>query len=223
MSELVGILGGMGPHATVAFQQHILDRTKTVHDNEHIRFILDMQTKIPSRTRALLFNETSPLEGMVESCEKLAAYGVDFIVLPCNSACHWMEPLRERVAVEIVSIVEVTAAEIHRRGYKKVCPWGGYVTYTQALYQKALQPYGVEVKPLPESSQRKLEELILEVKRTFDTFDWEKFNPLRECYPDDVVPVYACTELTGFSTTGIDSSLVLADYVINRVGGVLWP
>jgi hypothetical protein len=84
-NKRIGILGGMGPYATVIFMKNILDMTDAEKDWEHIHTIVDNNTKIPSRSRAILFNETSPLDGMLESCKKLESYTVDTIVIPCNS------------------------------------------------------------------------------------------------------------------------------------------
>ena len=222
MNKLAGILGGMGPYATVEFQKHILSLTKAEHDKDHIRFILDMQTKIPSRTRALLYNEESPLEGMVESCRKLKGYGVDFIVLPCNSACYWMESLRNRVDIEIVSIIEVTALAIQRAGIRKVGILGGYITYEQNLYQQILKQYGIEVERHPQELQRTLEELILNLKSTLGVMDQNKFESILNWFSSDTIVVFACTELTALGFTGVDSSKELAKFIIERVGGSLW-
>ncbi len=63
----IGILGGMGPYATVHFYKRILELTPIIKDKDHFRIFIDSQVKIPSRTRAILYNETSPVPEMIKS------------------------------------------------------------------------------------------------------------------------------------------------------------
>ena len=64
--KILGILGGMGPYATLDFIKHIYDNTSDISvDSDHIRVVTDINVKLPSRTRAIIFNEQSPVDGMV--------------------------------------------------------------------------------------------------------------------------------------------------------------
>ena len=59
--KTIGILGGMGPAATADLFTKIVSLTKADRDNEHIRIYVDNNTKIPDRTRAILFGGEDPL------------------------------------------------------------------------------------------------------------------------------------------------------------------
>jgi len=61
----IGVLGGMGPYATLHFLKRILDLTPVTKDRDHFRIITDNNVKIPSRTRAVKYGEKSPVDDMV--------------------------------------------------------------------------------------------------------------------------------------------------------------
>lgn len=53
-SQVVGILGGMGPEATVDLMSKIIRATPAVKDQEHIRVLVDNNPKIPPRVEAVM-------------------------------------------------------------------------------------------------------------------------------------------------------------------------
>ncbi|WP_367271799.1 aspartate/glutamate racemase family protein, partial [uncultured Cetobacterium sp.] len=61
----IGIIGGMGPLATVDLFNKIIKYSSASCDNEHIPIIIDNNTKIPDRTRAILYGEEDPVKEMV--------------------------------------------------------------------------------------------------------------------------------------------------------------
>ena len=107
-NKVIGILGGMGPYATLYFFQNILQLTNAEKDWDHVHVVIDNNITIPSRTRAIVFKEKSPYEGMLESCKKLQKYPVDIIVVPCNSAYYWIPNIQKVINTPIVSIIGVT-------------------------------------------------------------------------------------------------------------------
>ena len=96
-SKVIGVLGGMGPHATAAFFQTLLDITPAKKDWDHLRIIVDNNPHVPSRTRHLLYGEESPFSGMLECCKKLERYPVDLAALPCNSAAVFVPRLQAQL------------------------------------------------------------------------------------------------------------------------------
>ena len=136
-SKTVGVLGGMGPYAALAFCTHILNMSGAKKDWEHIRTVIDNNSHIPSRTRHLLYNENSPVHGMIESAQKLAAYPVDFIVIPCNSACYFLDQVQPHVSVPLLNITKICSHSLSSTFPKpqKCLVLGGYVTYTMKTYE----------------------------------------------------------------------------------------
>ena len=58
--KTIGILGGMGPAATVDLLDKIVRAVKVNRDQDHPRIIMDNNPKIPDRTTAILEKGPSP-------------------------------------------------------------------------------------------------------------------------------------------------------------------
>ena len=52
--KTVGVIGGMGPEATVDFLRRLVASTPARDDADHIRVFVDNNPKIPSRIAALI-------------------------------------------------------------------------------------------------------------------------------------------------------------------------
>ena len=85
--KIVGILGGMGPEATVELMRRVIELTPANDDCDHIRMLVDNNPKVPSRIKALLEgNKESPLPVLIDMALGLEKSGADFLVMPCHTA-----------------------------------------------------------------------------------------------------------------------------------------
>ena len=163
--EIIGILGGMGPYATIEFMRNLLDITPVKKDWDHIRTVVDNNPHLPSRSRAILYNEESPLNGMIESCQKLQNYPVDLIVIPCNSASYWINDIRKEIHTPILSIIDATTITLSRyNSVDKVVVLGGMTTYLKELYKDKIESIGIKYINIDESTQNSIVKLIEKVK-----------------------------------------------------------
>ncbi len=89
MKGLIGVLGGMGPAATVDLFNKFVTFTAAQRDQEHIPLIISSIPDIPDRTDALMHNGLSPLPVMRDYMHKLEDAGAECIVIPCNTAHYW--------------------------------------------------------------------------------------------------------------------------------------
>ena len=55
--KVVGVLGGMGPEATVDFMTKVIALTPADNDQDHIHMIIDHNPTVPSRQDAILADE----------------------------------------------------------------------------------------------------------------------------------------------------------------------
>ena len=107
--KAVGILGGLGPLATVYFMELVIKHTEASRDQDHIDMIVLNHATIPDRTDFILGrSKENPLESMIQDAKKLEAAGAGFIVMPCNTAHYFYDGIRENVRIEMVSIIEET-------------------------------------------------------------------------------------------------------------------
>lgn len=153
---IIGILGGMGPEATADLFRKIIKNTDVGRDQDHLRVLIDNNPKIPDRTPAMLGSGESPLPMMIETAKNLERGGADFIAIPCVSSHYFIQQLRERIAIPVISILEEVTAEIKRRlpGIKRIGLIATTGTIRAALFQDQLRDIGVEVLvPQPEDQE----------------------------------------------------------------------
>ncbi len=110
MKKTIGILGGMGPLATADLFQKIVALTAAGSDGEHIRIYIDNNPAIPDRTAAILNGGPDPLPAMRDSLRKLEACGADCILMPCNTAYHFLPRLQGLTDVPFLSMPDTAAA-----------------------------------------------------------------------------------------------------------------
>jgi len=135
-NKILGILGGMGPYATVHFFNTILDRTKVEKDWDHLHIIIDNHVHIPSRTRAILYGEESPTVEMRKACFRLMDVGCDYIAVPCNSAHYFYDEVVKDTNIPWVNMIEIVSKEL--KVFNRVLIVGGYTTVVNKTYDRYL-------------------------------------------------------------------------------------
>ena len=112
MKNAVGVLGGVGPLATVYFMDMVISMTDAGSDQEHIDMLVSNHATIPDRTDYILGkSDRSPLDDMMDDAKMLEAAGCSFIVIPCNTAHYFFEDIEKAVAIPVVNIIKETIAE----------------------------------------------------------------------------------------------------------------
>lgn len=145
MSRRIGILGGMGPLATVDLMAKIIANTPATRDQDHVPVVAWNVPQVPDRQRALAGEGPSPLPAMQEGIDHLNRAGATCIAIACNTAHHWYDALQAQSATPILHIAQVTL-EALRSGMQDNGPVGLIATHgtLQArLYQDLLEPAGI--------------------------------------------------------------------------------
>src|SRR5688572_33509583 len=93
MSPLLGVLGGMGPLATVDFLAKLIEETGAERDEDHVPVVVYSVPQIPSRPAAILHGGASPLPAMLEGVRTLERAGATAIAIACNTAHYWHDAL----------------------------------------------------------------------------------------------------------------------------------
>ena len=147
-----GILGGMGPAATIQLYGEITARTPARRDQDHIQLIIESNPAIPDRTEALLAGGADPLPEMLGSLKRLTAAGAEFIAIACNTAHAWYPAIAGASKVPVLHLVRIAAGACEARlgigGVVGVMATEG--TVATGLYQAALGDLGLRpVLPEP--------------------------------------------------------------------------
>jgi len=110
----LGIVGGVGPAATVDFMGKVVRNTPAGRDQDHIKMVVEQNPQIPDRTANLLYQQTDPTLALYATCKRLACEGANAIAIPCNTAHAYVETLQAHVQVPIVNMLSETIAFIKR-------------------------------------------------------------------------------------------------------------
>ena len=161
MRKTIGILGGMGPEATVYFFNLIVKGTAAARDQDHIPIIIYSLPQVPERTAAILGKGENPVPLLREGIRRLAEAGVDFVVIPCITAHAFLPEIKAASRVPILSLLDEAlrfAKKIPR--LKKAGLLASAGTVRSCLFHKAFGAAGVEIITPTERDQDKVMEAI---------------------------------------------------------------
>lgn len=120
--KVIGILGGMGPAATLELFTRIIDNTTAEVDQEHINMVIINDPQIPDRSNFILEDGPNPIPRLVENLKKLSYAGAEVAVIPCMTAHSFLKELRYNSPIPIINAISVLDEYIHSAypGLKKV-------------------------------------------------------------------------------------------------------
>jgi aspartate racemase len=147
MSRAIGILGGMGPAATVDLMARILAATPAGGDAGHLRLLVDSNPAVPDRNRAIAGDGPSPGPALTAMARGLEVQGAEMLAIACNSAHAWEDEIRAATSIPLVSMIDATVAAIGRDhpGVRKVGLLAADACLGAGLYQRPLAQAGYEV------------------------------------------------------------------------------
>jgi aspartate racemase len=146
LGPFVGILGGMGPLATVDLMEKIVRLSGAQRDQEHVPVVAHNVAQIADRQVFLQGAGPSPLPALYAGLDRLNSIGAGVIVIPCNTAHIWYEQLAQHSAAPIVHIADAAIALLARRGVStgRIGVIGTAGTIAAGFYQERLRARGYE-------------------------------------------------------------------------------
>lgn len=226
MKELVvGILGGMGPEATVDLMRRIIAHTDAKDDIDHVRCIVDNNPKVPSRIKALLEGGgESPAPCMADMGQRLEAWGADFLCIACNTAHNYHHAVQEAVRIPVLNMIELTAqavVERHPQAHTIGLLASPAVRLTR-LYEKPCACRGLSILYCVPEQERRLLDIIKDIKagRSDEVVHASFAEVTRSVVRQGAdVLVVACTELSIICGKGdvpvVDAADVLAENILD--------
>jgi aspartate racemase len=164
--KIIGILGGMGPEATIDLFYKIIKFTPAEKDQDHLRIIIDNNPKIPDRTAAILGKGGNPLPALQETAKNLEKAGADFIIIPCNTAHYFLSSIRESVRIPVLNMIEETAKETQQRmpQIKKVGLLASIGVYKSETYHQHFKKFNIEIISPQEKNKEEIMKAIYTIK-----------------------------------------------------------
>lgn len=165
--KIVGIIGGMGPEATVDLMNRVIRATTARDDIDHIRMIVDNNPKVPSRIRALIEkNGESPLECLQDMARRLEGWGVDFLAIPCNTAHYYHRDVQKAVHIPLLDMIDLSVNFMTARipNLKTVALLASSAVFDLGLYEKRFADAGVGLIAMHPDDQDKVMSAIRKIK-----------------------------------------------------------
>lgn len=152
----IGLVGGIGPASTVDYYLGLIERCRAEFgENVYPEIVIDSV----SLTTATDFFAQNNFDGnaqlMLKSLADLRAAGAEIAAITANTEHIIWDKIKDFFEIPVVSIVEATAAEILRKGYKRVLILGTIFTMKSGLYEKPLAERGITpIVPTDEDKEK---------------------------------------------------------------------
>jgi len=227
VSPKLGVLGGMGPMATVDFLHKLVDRTPATADHDHIPTITHSVPQLPDRIQAIFEGGASPLPGLIEAIETLQAAGAVCIAMPCNTAHYWYDEFAAAAKVPFLHIADATMAAIKDGDSSgiRLGLMGTRGTLKAGFFQQRFAARGIECVVTSAADQEKLVDPAI---KAIKANELDRATPLLERAAESLLEqgattvVLACTEIPvvlhrfkpALQARCIDVTIALADACI---------
>ncbi len=197
---VIGILGGMGPEATLDLFRHIIGLTPARIDQDHIRVLIYSDPKIPDRTEAMTAGGESPLRHLIEAARLLEEGGAGIIAMPCNAAHHYLPEIRRNVGIPVLDMIAETCRTIRSRRpeAKALGLLATTGTVRSGVYGAACSREGLKLLLPDDKDHRKVQEAIAQIKAgTYDKLTRETLRSVGMRLMDDGAQavILGCTEI----------------------------
>lgn len=226
--KTVGVLGGLGPMATVYFYDMVVEMTDAQKDQEHVDMIIMNRATTPDRTAYIVGqSQQSPLPYLIEDAKRLEAAGADFLVLTCNTAHYFHQKINDSVDIELINMIEETVDYAIKEGHSKIGILATTGNIKMQNYQKVCREKNIEFYLPEQDMQNKVMKIIYEDVKAGKKADMKLFNEIVENLKENGCDcaILGCTELSIIKKDEkladdffIDSSEVLAMSTIVRAG-----
>ena len=193
----LGVIGGMGPLATVSFYERVVLNTAAKCDNEHIDMVVLSHASMPDRTKCIIENRGGEfLEVIKKDFKILEDIGVEAVAIPCNTSHYFFNEFKKFTGLRIINLIEETILEVKKRGIEKIAVFGTLGTLNSKVYEKYANQHGLLVKEVSPEDKQAVMDIIYDIKET-NCLDGRRFVDILSRYCDDeTVGIIACTELS---------------------------
>jgi len=167
MHRVVGIIGGMGPEATVDLMRRVVAKTPAHEDQDHIHLIVESNPKIPSRVAHLIEGTgADPTPELIRIAVNLQRAGAHALAIPCNTAHAYAHSIRRAVSIPLLDMIDLTVEQIARSPrVARVGLLASSAVLATELYAKAFSGHGIAV--VQPKRQEEVMALIKAVKRGY--------------------------------------------------------
>ncbi len=150
---MIGIVGGVGPHAGLHLHKRILDLTDSTCDQDHLPVLhINCASEIPDRTEFLLGKiHENPAMGITAQIRALTGAGAKIIAIPCNTAHssiiydEIINQSKESSDYILLNIIDELFEKIVQSGEKRTGLLATTGSYKSRVFEQYAARYNVEI------------------------------------------------------------------------------
>jgi aspartate racemase len=226
--KILGIIGGMGPEATIDFYNRIVKHTVASKDQEHIDIVILNHASIIDRTYAIKNNKLDELlSQMHEDIKILENAKVTSIAIPCNTSHSILDRIQGLTNIPIINMIEETVKSLKNDVLPedKIGIMATDGTIMLEMYQKECTKYGIKYFVPEEAVQKQVMSIIYDDVKSEGIFDNNKFKEVLDYFIKNGCKyvILGCTELSGFKESFSKNTIDPMDYLVKAsiisVGG----
>ena len=151
--KTVGILGGMGPEATVLLMQKVLAAVPARDDSDHIPLIVHQNPQVPSRIKALIEGTgEDPGPVLARMARDLQAAGAQALAMPCNTAHHYAPAVANATPLPFLNMLDLTARALAAQGARRIGMLASPATRLAGVFAAPFAAHGLTPVFLPDDS-----------------------------------------------------------------------
>lgn len=221
----IGIIGGLGPLATVKFMEMLNNRLDNIKKEIEIVVMNDPTT--PDRTSYILDNtKDNPINNILEMVKKLEIFDCNLLVMPCNTASYFYKEIINNTSILFINIVEETVKYLKNHNIKKVGLLATEGTIQSGIYKELLDKYNIELIIPNKEEQTIISSIIYDGIKSGKEVNINDFynvmNHLKKYGSEKII--LGCTELSALKEIYklkeeylIDAMEILADSTIDYI------
>ena len=158
MSRVLGVLGGMGPAATLDFLGKLQALTPVERDEDHIRVIVDINPQIPDRNDP--FARPGPV--LAEMAGGLQGAGAQVLAIACDTAHVHADLISRASGLPLVDMIETASRAARDSGARRAGVLGARDAVR--LYHEYIAAQGMGLVTLPRDDQARFMDLVGRIK-----------------------------------------------------------
>ena len=224
MPKTIGVLGGLGPEATVDFFARLVHSTSAEKDQQHLHIVIDDNPQIPDRSDFIIGKGRDPTPELIQTAKNLEKAGADLISIPSATTHYFYPQITKSVTVTVLNLIGETLNYTLEKmpGIKAVGLLATDGCVRAGLYQNEFSKKGVKVIAPTQESQERAMRAIIDIKAGKEANEGELQQVLSELGDGGAEAVIlGCTEFCfGFKGTppvpAINSSQALAEATLRE-------
>ncbi len=157
-SLTLGVLGGMGPAATLEFLARLQAYTPAEKDQDHIRVIADINPRVPDRN----LQGSGAGQVLAEMAGALRGAGAEVLAMPCNTAHAHADLIQRASGLPLIDMIDLGAEAAQQSGALRAGVLG--TKGALKLYREYLAARGMGLVSLPPERQAAFMETLYQIK-----------------------------------------------------------